>query len=183
MDKASVERAITIEPQTETLDQTALACSYLWNASATRVTCNPAQQLSHDTTYRLRIDGAAKDEAGNFLGSPFSLAFQTVQETVTVTSTGFSIPRYTDYPTLTMYNVTVEADETIEAVRIGLECIEDTFENLPMDFWTIVDLDPGSQTVRVPYADGFPYMTDYGITCYLDTMYSPEGPPIDFNWK
>lgn len=69
MNKETVEAAFSATPATD--------CVFLWDATATLMTCDPMTDLAYDTAYSATLGTGAKDAAGNALVTAHSFGFTT----------------------------------------------------------------------------------------------------------
>ena len=69
MDQAATESAWSAVP--------AIACSFSWDPSRTRLSCLPASNLAPDTSYTVTLATGARSFGGVTLAAPFSFAFLT----------------------------------------------------------------------------------------------------------
>lgn len=100
-----------------------------------------------------------------------------------LTATSYSVPRYTNYPTLTIRNMHNPSIFDRPSVTMSARCVEDQYENLPMTFEGTFAIAAG-QTRDVPlaYEDGFPYLTDFRLGCTFRVEGWTAGGTVAFEW-
>ena len=74
MNKTTAQSAFSLTRQGTA---TKLSGVFTWNAAGTQMTFNPSANLGANTVYEIKVSAAAKDLAGNALGSPFASSFRS----------------------------------------------------------------------------------------------------------
>jgi hypothetical protein len=100
-----------------------------------------------------------------------------------LTATSYTVPRYTNYPTLTIRNMHNPSIFDRPSVTMSAYCIEDQYENLPMTFEGTFAIAAGeTRDVALAYDDGFPYLTDFRLGCTFRVENWTAGGTVSFEW-
>lgn len=82
--------------------------------------------------------------------------------------TSFSVPRYTNYPSLTAVVHNESSQYELRGLTITATCHNHTYESLETEFAgsNLADIPPGGTAeVAVPYSSGYPSFIDLRVLC------------------
>lgn len=88
---------------------------------------------------------------------------------VTLEADDYSVPRYVDYPSVRLVNVTNTSSVDLVNYEVTARCEEHTFESLTHVFQGVFTLPAGETAdLLIPYERGYPYFTDLRVECNVD---------------